>query len=111
MMMKIITITIKIMMKCHSGKYKSAATKVRSTMVLNDPSYPTLSTTNSYALLFNPHSKLNKTASYVPLPATDVFLFMISILRLIIREKGDTLQCKGIYFIKSISSPRLAPLK
>lgn len=46
-MMKIIMITIKIMMKCHSGKYKIAVTEVRSAMVLNGPSYPTLSTTNS----------------------------------------------------------------
>jgi hypothetical protein len=31
-MMKIIMITIKIMTKCHSGKYKSAAKEVRSTV-------------------------------------------------------------------------------
>ena len=46
-MMKIIMITIKIMMKCHSGKYKCAAKEVRSKMVLNGPSYPALRTTNS----------------------------------------------------------------
>jgi hypothetical protein len=66
-MMKIIMITINIMMKCHSGKYKDAAKKFRSTMVPNGLPYATPSTTNSYALLFTPHSKLNKTASYAPL--------------------------------------------
>jgi len=51
-MMNITMITIKMM------KYKSAAKEVWSTMVLNGPSHPTPSTTNSWALLFTPHSSL-----------------------------------------------------
>jgi hypothetical protein len=39
-MMKIIMITIKIMTKCHTGKYKSAAKDVRSTMCTEWPVLP-----------------------------------------------------------------------